>query len=220
MPLKFDSDYLLLAIEDKQLPDNDNIQLIHKEIGTLKLISGHLIACDPYWMRYNKEAYTQKLPIGEYPVSITIVQFSERTDERITFAAIHLANTKPIRWEMMLRPKQDVSKLNDEQFYGYGVDAGTGCFVDQKVAEYIDEDEFEQEMVDKLDEEMKERYEYTRTWGSIKVKDISIVVFSSGWGDGSYPTFAGFDENNQLVAVVTDFMCIYHEFHGNNENAN
>jgi hypothetical protein len=32
-----------------------------------------------------------------------------------------------------------------------------------------------------------------------------VIAFSSGWGDGSYPSFWGYDADSQPVALVTDF---------------
>lgn len=34
----------------------------------------------------------------------------------------------------------------------------------------------------------------------------SIAMFSSGWGDESYPSFWGYDENGEVACLVTDFL--------------
>lgn len=217
MPLKFDPNYLLLAIENNQLPDNENVQLVQKEIGKLKIVSGQLVACDPFWLKDGEKAFTTKLPIGEYSVNITTSHHEDDSYGSITFSTIRLANTKPIRWEMMLLPDQELSKLKDDEFWGYAVDAGMGCFADLKAIQIVHNNKDNREFIDKLADDLI-RLSSRTGWCNINLEVGNIIAFSSGWGDGSYPTFAGFDEDNQLVAVVTDFMCIYHEFHGNNED--
>ncbi|GAC1458493.1 MAG: hypothetical protein NVS2B14_01350 [Chamaesiphon sp.] len=36
----------------------------------------------------------------------------------------------------------------------------------------------------------------------------NIIAFSSGWGDGVYPTYLGYDAENNIAKVVTDFDLI------------
>ncbi len=33
----------------------------------------------------------------------------------------------------------------------------------------------------------------------------NVVAFASGFGDGAYPSYAGFDRDGRIVAVLTDF---------------
>ncbi len=35
-----------------------------------------------------------------------------------------------------------------------------------------------------------------------------LVVFTSGWGDGVYPSYWALDTSGISVALVTDFLCI------------
>ncbi|MEO1288746.1 MAG: DUF4241 domain-containing protein [Chloroflexota bacterium] len=216
MPLYFDPNYLALAINGKQPPETIKVELTRREIGILKLMTGELVACDPFWIRYGAVPFTQKLAKGNYPVTITIARFESRTDERVTFASFRLSDADIVAWEMMLLPEQDISQLGDKHFYGYGVDAGTGCFLDKKVARFLYENENRDTIQDKLMETLRSNYKFTRNWGEIAVEDGNIIAFSSGWGDGAYPTFAAFDEDNNVVAVVTDFMCFYGEYHESN----
>ncbi len=34
----------------------------------------------------------------------------------------------------------------------------------------------------------------------------NVIAFSSGWGDGIYPTYFGYDEQGNVVCAVTDFQ--------------
>ena len=35
---------------------------------------------------------------------------------------------------------------------------------------------------------------------------VPVALFSSGWGDGSYPTWLGLSGRGDIVAAVTDFL--------------
>jgi hypothetical protein len=37
---------------------------------------------------------------------------------------------------------------------------------------------------------------------------LNIIVFASGWNEGTFPTYYGYDKNNKLSRLVTDFMVI------------
>jgi uncharacterized protein DUF4241 len=35
-----------------------------------------------------------------------------------------------------------------------------------------------------------------------------VVLVTSGWGDGFYPTFIGYADDGDITALVTDFMVV------------
>jgi hypothetical protein len=40
----------------------------------------------------------------------------------------------------------------------------------------------------------------------ITVENVgNLIAFSSGWGDGGYPSFFGYDSHDHLACLVTDF---------------
>ena len=45
-----------------------------------------------------------------------------------------------------------------------------------------------------------------RPWG--EDSPHGLVVFTSGWGDGVYPSYWALDTSGIPVALVTDFLCI------------
>jgi hypothetical protein len=36
----------------------------------------------------------------------------------------------------------------------------------------------------------------------------NLIAFSSGWGDGCYASFFGYDAHDKLVGLVTDFQVL------------
>lgn len=100
MPLTFDPNYLMFAVEDKPWQDTAKVKLSRHQIGILKIVSGKLLATDPGYLSFEEPAFEQPIPIGDFPVMVTIAQFNRNNDQRITFATIRITDTKPTRWDM------------------------------------------------------------------------------------------------------------------------
>lgn len=52
---------------------------------------------------------------------------------------IEIAGNKAVKWEMALVKDQRIDGLKDEGYFGYGVDSGTGGFMDKQTADRITE---------------------------------------------------------------------------------
>lgn len=177
------------------------------EMGNIKITDGKIIACDP--LMYNDETpYAATFPIGAFPVQLAVAKI--KTDERVAFARINFAPAAtPVSWELAVIPEQDVSTLKKGEIFGYPVDAGTGCFMDAAAGKLFED--FENEDVDGLGEEMEESYK--DTWSSLlkELKGHTIALFSSGWGDGFYATYIGKDAAGNICRIVTDFGVVFEE---------
>lgn len=54
--------------------------------------------------------------------------------------------------------------------------------------------------------EMEKNVADTRDWCNFQIDSShNIIAFSSGLGDGVYPSYFGYDENNEICCLVTDF---------------
>jgi hypothetical protein len=79
------------------------------------------------------------VPLGSHPVLLSIAtyvayEYSEQT-ERVACALLRFAETTPVRWEAALTVEQYPSTLDPGELFGYNVEAGTGCFVDEAVVD-------------------------------------------------------------------------------------
>jgi Protein of unknown function (DUF4241) len=216
-------------------------------IGELILTSGKLVACDPLLKPDLREYFTQKLKPDRYPVILSIASFRQRADQRIACAMLRISNQPPVRWEIARRAIDALISYRQEDILGYGVDSGTGCFMDLDAAQVLHTianpdsaayeaawrrdseqawalssaalDRFEQEYCDRLIAEMEKNrvaavsddYPHSRAgdWASIQISDATeanVIAFGSGWGDGGYPSFWGYDAQGKLTSLVTDFM--------------
>ncbi|MEU6061470.1 DUF4241 domain-containing protein [Streptomyces sp. NPDC047097] len=186
--------------------------------GELWLPSGRVTACDPFVSLGTGEAepFTAAVPPGRYPVECAVATLThpgqepaDRPHQRVAAARLLISGAPALSWEPALLAGQDLSELGEEEFYGYGVDAGTGCFYDAACDESFPEDEDGESPV-----------WYALFGGEEPPDDLgpylvdapegghNLVAFTSGWGDGAYPTWVGRGADGQVVSFVTDFHVV------------
>ncbi len=185
---------------------NNIYKLYSHEIGNLKIVEGKIIACDPFL--YNNDLpFATIFSTGSFPVELAIAQIDD--DERVAFARIKFSNETPFSWTIAACEGQDISKLNNDEIFGYGVDAGTGAFMDTSGAKefmnFLTEQENNFQI---LIDEMGKNYKHTWDWLMWERNNINIAMFKSGWGDGFYATYIGHDKTGSICRLVTDFAVI------------
>jgi hypothetical protein len=189
-------------------------RLERREIGHLVLTSGRIVANDPLAF-FQTEPFTVAVPAGTYPVSVFIAHRTDsggQADQRIAFALVRFRDEQPARWEMALCANQDIATLKKEQFFGYGVDAGTGAFMDADAAAIVTTLRQDSVLYDEpLGDALGANYAHTREWAVFvvdKATGLNLVAFSSGWGDGTYPSFWGRSANGDPLCLLTDFLVL------------
>jgi hypothetical protein len=167
----------------------------------LVLTSGRLVAHDPTWIQ-DQPAYDVDLPAGTFPVTQSVVRWVDDPEHtRVAAARLTIEDVDPVSWEPALRPGQDTRQLGDKEFFGFGVDAGLGCLVD---ADGIDDatavigSDYEMFMTVDAEHPMKLDLDEGRT----------MVIFASGWGDGSYPCWIGRCAEGGVVCLVVDLLVV------------
>ena len=177
-------------------------------IGNVELTSGRIVASDPL-VGPDRPALVRSVPPGDYPVTLY------EAFGRIAAASMRFAEGKPVRWELALIPGQDINSLKGDEFFGYPVDAGLGCYMDADTYALIQEREkqvqaeksttdinyYDDVLAPEL-EANKDKYAMHR---SISGKRGNVAVFWSGWGDGFYPVFWGLDASGRPLVLFTDF---------------
>jgi hypothetical protein len=202
-----DAGLLESAFQDGTSP-GDGAMVFHvTEIGTVAFPSGRIVACDPFTLSHDG-AFTAEFPKGSFPIDVAIAVL-RGGDERVAFARIRFSEQDPVQWEMALTEKQAPADLEPGEFYGYGVDSGTGGFMDadacDAILEAIGENPAEsQAAVDKMDV----HYRPTRSWMIHAVAGHEAAYFSSGFGDGLYSSFIGRDASGGICRLVTDFKVV------------
>ena len=188
-----------------------------RAVGAVSLPTGRVVATDPFVFPERKP-FRQAVPPGRYPILLSIAHIKPETgrakpDQRVACAMLRLTRRAPVRWRMATMTGQRLRDLKPGHFFGYPVDAGLGCFLDARAAKLLDRlmrddpDYFERMMT-----AAEPNYAPTRDWADFPLDDtkggLNVVFFSSGFGDGSYPSFWGFDADGGVACLVTDFQVV------------
>jgi hypothetical protein len=178
-----------------------------RQTTELVVVSGQIIACDG--LVWGAKPFAKQVAVGRYPVILTLAELTNG-DQRVAFARVQFSPETPVRWEMAAPIGQDLSILKDGEIFGYPVDSGTGCFMDLvtlRALEAMPKSE-SNDFREKLMAEGQKNYVHTWEWVNMVVvpsTGANQVAFSSGFGDGYYASFWGYDANNEVVCLVTDF---------------
>lgn len=199
------------------------------EIGDVNLPTGEILACDPLVELGEAKAYIQKTPVGKYPVRIAVVP-SEDYGDRYACVKVEFSKNAPVVYELAVTGEEEkMDEAAEDEYYGFGVDAGMGCVADKKSQdEYIkywnklEEDGEADNPYDDIFEELlaesaKQFPKYQRTGGdwanwTIPDTELNIPIFASGWGDGYYPCYFGYDEKGELCGFYILFIDIEKEY--------
>lgn len=202
------------ALEGEKLSTSTgNITFTTHYLGELVLTSGKLVACDPLAFS-NSESFQKPLPTGKYPVFLIVAHYPKNNDERVVYAMISISEQTPIKWELAICSDEELNSLSEDNILGYPVDSGVGCFMDLDAVQIIDDSIYyaystkTQDLIDQLQDELRKNYSSTWEWANMCINEstnLNIVAFSSGSGDGIYPTYFGYDSEDNIVNIVTEF---------------
>jgi hypothetical protein len=106
------------------------------QIGELILTSGRIIACDPLMGPDTRYYFKKTIEPGRYPVIVSVANFQSSGETHIACAMLRISDRTPVRWEAAFINEPNPKRADDQVFYG--VDAGTGCFVDLDAAQILD----------------------------------------------------------------------------------
>ena len=182
-------------------------QLSVSRAGDLVLQTGRVVAADVFFL-FDGLPFTRWLPAGNHPVFV--LHATAASDDRIAAAMIRVAPGDPVRWEPALTPGQDASRLPPDQFFGYGVDSGIGCFASAEAVEYLSRagaragDAYSA----RVEAAMFPSKNEFHLVADVPVGDgaaLNVVAFQSGWGDGAYPSYFGLDAAGKPLVLLTTF---------------
>lgn len=195
------------------------------DLGAVHFPTGRIFACDPLVELEDARPYLQTIPAGTYPVQICVVP-SEKYGARYACVKVAVSDQKPVRYELGVAGNEDLSEeLEDDAFFGFGVDAGMGCIADVKTQEVFkaywakrleqdkDIDPYNDLFCDLLEENAQVNPKYQRTGGdwlnwTVPGTDCDLPIFASGWGDGAYPVYFGYDAQDKPCGVYIHFIDI------------
>lgn len=193
-------------------------------IGSVSIPTGELIACDPLVALEDARPYLQTVPAGTYVVTICVVP-SELYGDRYACVKMVISDERPVRYDLGMVGDEDLEDLEDDTFFGFFVDAGMGCIADVRTqeafraywAKRLEEDEsidpYNDLFFDLLDESAREHPRYQREGGdwvnwTVPGTECNLAAFTSGWGDGVYPAYFGYDSQGKVCGVYVHLIDI------------
>lgn len=178
-------------------------------VGTLKLKTGKLIATDPILL-YDDQAFNIKVKPGDYPISAYVADF-ENGEKMTALSKIEFSKENPVKWIMALYDGENSNNLKNDEFLGFDVENGICAYMDECVMEELDllfEDDLEE-----YENSIRTSVKFSKK--AFSYKDIpygknncNILAFSAGWKEGTFPSYFGYDKNNKICCLVTDFMVL------------
>lgn len=188
-----------------------------QNIGDLILTSGKIIAWDPLMGPDLRYYLTKQTIAGNYPVVLSLAEISPFGDFRIAAAKVVFTNEPTVKWAVA---EINEMKLVPRANHNYPVDSGTGSFMDYDTAKPITklsfedfEDKFCKKVISAMEKNEVGKYK-AAGWANISVVEktrANLVAFHSGWGDGSYISYWGYDKNGANTSLLTDFELFYTE---------
>jgi hypothetical protein len=193
---------------------NDRFPIRPVRLGDMELPSGRLSIADPFSLHDADTPIVLEVPPGRHQVDLAVAD-TGTGGTRVALARLLFSKNPTVRWSMALKPGQDPSKLTlANEFFPFAVDAGTGAFLDSGAVAWLQALPFETKMA--MDEKLQER-------GDAKAKELGmphqlaliekigpgdVAMFSSGWGDGYYGAWIGYDFKGRPTMVLIDFAVI------------
>ena len=184
------------------------------EAGNLILTSGKLVASDPL-ITSEMPAFTTTFPVGEFPVLV----HKEIESNCIAYAEIVFSSDEITTWELATSEGQHLTELEEGEIYGFPVESGMGCLMDFETQENLNL--LEQHLFKRKGDDFTGIYEeffhehFFQEEGAVnqyaflkphEEKPGNLFAFETGYGEGFYASYIGFDKNNVPVKVVSEFV--------------
>lgn len=191
------------------------------EIGNVSLPSGKVIVRDPLvYLNAGEKPYFIEVPKGNFPVKIAVVK-SEEWGDRYTVAKAEFTQEKPVVYREALIGNEELDGVEEGDYFGFSVDAGLACITDAEVIPHFDrflteinvENIYDDYFADIFAKSFKADPANQRDLGdwinwTIPNTSYQIPMFASGFGDGAYPVYFGYDVNDNITGLYIQFIDI------------
>jgi hypothetical protein len=172
---------------------------VHK-VGRLRMPTGRLVVADPALLE-RQPPFIEELAPGSYPVALSVLRWPDDPDRALVAAARLAIDHEPVsRWELALCAGQDPRTLADGAFFGFGVDSGQACFADAAAAGEI------AHLIQRGWHVPGNLWAEHSAHIDLPAVAANAIVFSSGMGDGAYPTWIGRTAGGRTACFVADLL--------------
>lgn len=190
--------------------------------GQINLPTGEVVCTDPMYRELGLPQ-SRAIEKGHYPVYLYI-GLEEDFAGRVAYAELVVKDETPVYWEMSLIPEKLLADSFERKMNGlYPVENGLSCFTDfetfkvyeQEIKDFYKKHKDGNYYNDILEKHFKKNKDTPKSsrgedWINYKPTKATgnIIMFGSGYGDGLYPRYVGYDKTGNVVKFVTDFIQI------------
>ena len=193
------------------------------DMGEIEFPTGDILVRDPLvWLNRDEKAYLTSVPRGRFRIETLVVKLEEDY-YRYALSRVRFTESVPNIYYEALKGDENLDDVDGDSIFGFNVDAGLATIVDVETRNaYCDfEDKWYAENPDKniyddfftevFANNAEENPNYQREggdWINFKIpnSELSIPMIQSGFGDGRYPVYFGYDENGELCDLVVEYI--------------
>lgn len=203
-------------------------ELFVLDIGPCDLPTGRILVRDPlcYLQRREELPYFQHVPAGRYSAELCVVKPAEEGEcARYAAARLRFSDAPAIRFDEALIGGEKLRDMKDGEYFGFNVDAGLACICDEAAHQafcdftqrwyksHPDGNLYDDYFAALFKENAQRSPAYQRSGGDwlnwqIPRTDYHIPLFQSGFGDGAYPVYWGYDREGVICQLVIQFIDI------------
>lgn len=172
--------------------------------GKLHVESGKLIASDPITTS-SSMAFQEQFPTGDFTCELAVLK-SGNYPGRVAFARIKFSEQEVEKWMCATMPGERPLPANDSLANCFTVDAGLGLFADSLSLKAI------LQLPDKQSDMLLFPPHSVRPafYGDISTSGKhTLFVFQTGYGDGCYNTFIGYDKHGNICRLLSDLGVLF-----------
>ena len=193
------------------------------DMGEIEFPTGDILVRDPLvWLNRDEKAYLTSVPRGKYRIETLVVKLEE-DHYRYALSRVRFTENVPKIYYEALKGDENLDDVDGDSIFGFNVDAGLATIVDIETrnayCDFKDKwyaenpnkniyDDFIAEVFAKNAEENPVYQREGGDWINFKIpnSELSIPMIQSGFGDGRYPVYFGYDENGKLCDLVLEYI--------------
>lgn len=188
-------------------------------LGPVSIPSGEILVRDPLvYLQQGELPYFLKVPTGEFE-AIACVVLNEEDCARYAAVKVNFSQECARRFEEALIGHENLDDLGEDEYFGFNVDAGLASIMDKQTADaYVaffeqwrkacpDGNNYDDYYAEIFAQSYRDQPKYQREGGdwinwTVPGTDLHMPIFQSGFGDGVYPVYFGFDKDEKICCLV------------------
>lgn len=196
------------------------------DFGIVSIPTGQILVRDPLcYLDCEEEPYFVEVPTGDFHAIACVVMEDDEDCARYAAVRVQFTNKEAVRFEEALLGDEELAELEDDEYFGFNVDAGLACICDVAVRDafcnFCDEwsdanpdgnlyDDYLAALFAKSYEDAPRNQREGGDWINwlIPGTNYHLPIFQTGFGDGVYPVYFGYDQEGKVCQLVIQFIDI------------